>query len=162
MEKTHTYKWIIFVSAAVFVAACQSATNNENNVQKDSVPSVTMESTEASLKDNDMIETFYFDHGKTAISADDTLRLNKLANSLRSASYFLKVFGYTDTIGTAEDNDKLSEKRAMAIYDYLNTRVSVNQQQVYVTWIGGSEEVYDLHFPNAHPQQNCVDVWIIH
>jgi len=54
----------------------------------------------------------------------------------------------------------LSEKRAKAVYNYLASQTSIDTTRVYVTWLGESADIYDLHFPNAHKQKRCVDIWI--
>jgi outer membrane protein OmpA-like peptidoglycan-associated protein len=167
-----SYKFVtIAFGITITIVSCQSSANDEEAaiaddttrvIEKMPLDSVLDIVDKTKSKKKDIIETFNFDHGSFTIAAKDTSRLNKLVADLRSDSYFLKIFGYTDTIGKESDNDKLCEKRTMAIYDYLNTRIPINQKQVYADWLGESAEVYDLHFPPAHPQQNCVDVWIIH
>ena len=74
---------------------------------------------------------------------------------------FLKAFGYSTTLGSEKHNEDLSEKRVMAVYDYLSTHAKFDTTAVYVTWLGESNEIYDLHFPSAHFRQRCVDIWIM-
>jgi outer membrane protein OmpA-like peptidoglycan-associated protein len=40
----------------------------------------------------------------------------------RYPNYRLKISGYTDNVGNAANNQRLSESRARACYDYLSTR----------------------------------------
>jgi len=85
-----------------------------------------------------------------------------IAKRLNSdTSFFLKIFGYADTLGNEYANDILSEKRANAVYNFLKEYAKIDATQVYVEWLGESEEAYDLHFPTAHIQQRCVDIWIL-
>ena len=70
--------------------------------------------------------------------------------------FFLKVFGYADTLGNEDANDILSEKRANAVYKFLTSYSKIDTTRVYVEWLGESEEAYDLHFPTAH----TTEMWI--
>lgn len=73
-------------------------------------------------------------------------------------SAFLKIFGFADPTGRATYNDSLSERRAQAVFDYLNKRFDIDSSRLFVTWLGEEADAYDLHFPDAHIQQRCVDV----
>lgn len=73
-------------------------------------------------------------------------------------SAFLKIFGFADPTGRATYNDSLSERRAQAVFDYLNKRYNIDSTRLFVTWLGEETDAYDLHFPDAHVQQRCVDV----
>ncbi len=108
------------------------------------------------------IETINFKHNSSTINPKELKRLKKLADICSSDSLlFLKVFGFTDTIGTENKNEKLSEKRAMAVYNYLDPNAKLDKKTLYVDWLGESNEIYDLHFPKAHSMQNSVDIWIM-
>ncbi|HEV8272220.1 MAG TPA: OmpA family protein, partial [Chitinophagaceae bacterium] len=88
--------------------------------------------------------------------------LKMIAKRLKQDSVtFIKVFGYADTLGNWDSNDLLSEKRANAVYNFLANHSKIDTTRVYVTWLGESQEAYDLHFPTAHIQQRCVDIWIL-
>jgi outer membrane protein OmpA-like peptidoglycan-associated protein len=61
---------------------------------------------------------FAFD--KAELRAEDRELLSRVAGILISATdYTISVNGHTDDVGTAEYNQKLSERRAQAVYDYL-------------------------------------------
>ena len=111
---------------------------------------------------DDLIKTIYFKPNSYSIDKKYESSLKMIAKRLHPDTLgFLKVFGYADTTGNEEANDILSEKRATAVYDFLSTYSNIDTTRVYVTWLGESEEAYDLHFPTAHVQQRCVDIWII-
>lgn len=71
----------------------------------------------------------------------------------------LKIVAYADTIGTEMYNDSLSARRASAVYSYIRSRMHIHEKRAYVTSLGESSDVYDLHFPAAHARQRCVDIW---
>ena len=61
---------------------------------------------------------FAFD--KAELRPEDRELLSRVAGILISATdYTISVNGHTDDVGTAEYNQKLSERRAQAVYDYL-------------------------------------------
>jgi outer membrane protein OmpA-like peptidoglycan-associated protein len=110
----------------------------------------------------ELIKTIYFKNNSYRIESKYNQTLNELAEICRiDSSYFIKIFGYTDTTGGKDVNDKLSKKRVLVIYDYLSSRITIDSTKIYMEWLGKSDDVYDLHFPQAHIQQRCVDIWIL-
>ncbi|HET6768286.1 MAG TPA: OmpA family protein [Chitinophagaceae bacterium] len=104
----------------------------------------------------------YFKPNSYSINKKYERSLKMIAKRLNSDTLvFLRVFGYADTLGNANANDILSEKRATAVYNFLDHHAKIDTTLVYVTWLGESEEAYDLHFPTAHIQKRCVDIWIL-
>jgi outer membrane protein OmpA-like peptidoglycan-associated protein len=110
----------------------------------------------------DLVEAIYFKSNSYAIDKKYNKILNEIAIKCASDNFgYLKVFGYSDTTGSEDYNDKLSEKRTEAVYNYLASHAKLDTTKVYYTWLGESEDGYDLHFPPAHIQQRCVDIWVI-
>jgi len=61
-----------------------------------------------------------FDFDKADIKPQYREILSRIAGVLMSVEgYSISVYGYTDDIGTADYNQKLSERRAQAVRDYL-------------------------------------------
>ena len=61
-----------------------------------------------------------FDFDKSTIRPGNREVLSRMAGVLMTLQgYQIYVYGYTDDIGTAEYNQKLSERRAAAVRDYL-------------------------------------------
>jgi outer membrane protein OmpA-like peptidoglycan-associated protein len=61
---------------------------------------------------------FAFD--KSTLRPEDKEVLSRIAGILSTLKgYQISVYGYTDDIGTKEYNQKLSERRARSVYDYL-------------------------------------------
>ena len=61
---------------------------------------------------------FAFD--KSTLRPEDKEVLSRIAGVLSTLKgYQISVYGYTDDIGTKEYNQKLSERRAQSVYDYL-------------------------------------------
>lgn len=62
-----------------------------------------------------------FAFGKARLKSADSTDLDTLADKLKGAGQIdsVQLLGYTDRIGSAEANQKLSERRAEAVRDYL-------------------------------------------
>jgi OmpA-OmpF porin, OOP family len=68
----------------------------------------------------DAIYGVQFETGKSIIKATSNPILDKVADVMkRNAGYNLTIKGHTDSDGAAASNQKLSENRAKACYDYL-------------------------------------------
>jgi outer membrane protein OmpA-like peptidoglycan-associated protein len=64
--------------------------------------------------------TVYFDFDKYNIKASEKEKLDRVLAALKSGTIKnARIIGYTDPIGTREYNQKLSERRAQAVLDYL-------------------------------------------
>jgi outer membrane protein OmpA-like peptidoglycan-associated protein len=64
--------------------------------------------------------TFKFDFDSSDLKPKNRELLSRIAGILMvSKGYGLSVFGYTDDVGTKEYNQKLSERRAQAVRNYL-------------------------------------------
>lgn len=157
---------IIFFLVAILLLSCKSDQSkgelwksriaDYNNEHPD-----TVIKTRAEQNFRDTVVTIYYTNKSLAVKPADIFRLKELADICNSDSLgFLKVVGFTDTIGDEKFNEILSENRANNIYNYLNHNNKIKKEQVYVAWLGESEDVYDLHFHPTHPQQNCVDIWL--
>ena len=108
---------------------------------------------------SETIESIYFTSNSFSIDKKYEMVLNHIAKQLASDTFgYLKIFAFADTKGSENYNDMLSEKRADAIYNYLVSRARFDTTRVYVTSLGESSDIYDLHFPAAHKQERCVDI----
>ena len=114
-----------------------------------------------SFGQSSLIESIYFKPNSFAIDKKYEKTLNQIARQLRSDTFsYLRIFAFADTKGSETYNEMLSEKRADAIYNYLDSRAKIDTAHVYVAWLGESADIYDLHFPEAHKQKRCVDIFI--
>jgi outer membrane protein OmpA-like peptidoglycan-associated protein len=64
--------------------------------------------------------TVYFDFDKYNLKASETEKLDRVLVALKAGTIKnARIIGYTDPIGTRDYNQKLSERRAQAVLDYL-------------------------------------------
>lgn len=107
------------------------------------------------------VATIYFPKNGFEPDSGSTALLNEIAVKCKSDSFgFLRIFGFTDTIGSEKYNEILSKKRVSSVYAYINSLVKIDKAKLYFEWFGESNEVYDLHFPKAHIRQRSVDIII--
>jgi outer membrane protein OmpA-like peptidoglycan-associated protein len=65
-------------------------------------------------------ENIYFKTGSATISAADKAKLRKLAeNAAALNGYVISVLGYADPTGNAAANERLSNRRAQAVINYI-------------------------------------------
>ena len=84
--------------------------------------------------------TFAFD--KAVLTASDKKQLDDFAASLTSTkSYLLEVTGGTDSVGDAQYNYQLSQRRADAVVNYLATKYNVPPHKFYLIGIGKDQQI---------------------
>ena len=111
-----------------------------------------------SQSSNAIIYTTYFKRGKYILDEKNELALKKLVLKIKAdTSARIRIFGFSDTNGSSGYNDRLSKKRVYSVYNYLKTKMDASKI-LYWTWIGESDDTYDLHLSNPHTQENCVDI----
>lgn len=65
------------------------------------------------------LNNVFFDFDKTELKPESFVELDKLVSYLQQNTIRIEVGGHTDNQGSDEYNDRLSENRAKAVYDYL-------------------------------------------
>jgi OmpA-OmpF porin, OOP family len=106
---------------------------------------------------SDVSVTFRFD--KSALTADDRAQLDQVASSLTSArGYILEVTGGTDSVGNADYNYKLSEKRADAVVNYLAAKYNIPPHKFYLVGIGKDNAPADNKTSAGRAQNRRVEV----
>jgi len=135
-------------------AANQSAQLAVNHVD-------TLEGVVANLDNytalSDVSVTFGFD--KSVLTADDKAQLDTLANTLTSArGYILALTGGTDSVGDAQYNYQLSNRRANAVVLYLATKYNIPPHKFYLIGIGKENPVADNHTRDGRAENRRVEI----
>ncbi|HEY1768127.1 MAG TPA: OmpA family protein, partial [Terracidiphilus sp.] len=108
----------------------------------------------------DVSVTFGFD--KAALTADDRSQLDGFANQLTSAkNYILEVTGGTDSIGSAQYNYELSNRRADAVVQYLVTKYNIPAHRFYLIGIGKDQEVAPNNTAEGRKKNRRVEVQLL-
>jgi outer membrane protein OmpA-like peptidoglycan-associated protein len=91
------------------------------------------------LTQEDRTVYFAFDHASLSPEAKD--RLNTLVNALKSNESVkeARVVGYADRIGSVAYNQRLSQKRAETVRDYLIANGYTDARVTETRWVGKSE-----------------------
>jgi OOP family OmpA-OmpF porin len=101
--------------------------------------------------------TFGFD--KSVLTKDDKAQLDGVAASLASArGYILAVTGGTDSVGDAQYNYQLSQKRADAVVNYLATKYNIPPHKFYLVGIGKDDAPADNKTAAGRAQNRRVEV----
>lgn len=92
----------------------------------------------------------YFDFDKATLKPEGESKLNQLAQDLRRVESVrsIQIVGHTDSIGTEAYNQRLSERRAAAVRDYLVSR-GVNPSIVSAYGVGESQPIAPNTLPNG-------------
>lgn len=143
------------------VAAGQSANSAKQSAQ-DAYNRVDTLSGVVSNLDNykqvsDVSVTFGFD--KSVLTASDKQQLDGFATTLANARYYiLEVTGGTDSVGDANYNYQLSQRRADAVVNYLSTKYSIPPHKFYLIGIGKDQEVASNNTAAGRAKNRRVDV----
>jgi len=106
---------------------------------------------------SDVSVTFAFD--KSVLTAADKAQLDEVASSLTSArGYILEVTVGTDSVGDAEYNYKLSQKRADAVVSYLAAKYNIPPHKFYLIGIGKDDAVADNASRAGRAQNRRVEI----
>ena len=135
-------------------AANQTAEQAVNHVD-------TLEGVVANLDNyktlSDVSVTFGFD--KSALTADDRAQLDQVASSLTNArGYIIALTGGTDSVGDAQYNYQLSQRRANAVVLYLATKYNIAPHRFYLIGIGKEDPVADNHTREGRAQNRRVEI----
>jgi outer membrane protein OmpA-like peptidoglycan-associated protein len=99
-----------------------------------------------------------FDTGKYTLKPTTQISLAKVAGILQSyPGLRLQVEGYTDSVGSDEFNQKLSENRADAVRDFLVGQ-GVSQGNIAATGYGKNNAVADNNTASGRAQNRRVQL----
>ncbi len=88
-----------------------------------------------------VIKSILFDYGKYDLRRDGLIEIEKLYNLMQNnPELYVEVVGHTDSWGSQEFNQKLSENRARAVVDYL-TGKGIGAERFVQKGMGENEPV---------------------
>lgn len=84
----------------------------------------------------------HFGFNKTYLTQKDRANLDQFAAQLDTTkSYILEVTGGTDSVGSKDYNYGLSDRRAMAVVQYLASKYNIPPHKFYLVGLGKDQEV---------------------
>lgn len=104
--------------------------------------------------------TFGFD--KSVLTKKDKADLDQLGPQLSQAKgYILEVTGGTDSVGSAQYNYELSQRRAEAVVQYLASKFNVPAHKFYLIGIGKDKEVASNKTAAGRAQNRRVEIQVL-
>jgi len=105
--------------------------------------------------------TVLFEVGSNRLTPEATRVLNVLGEALSDpalASNPFRIVGHTDSVGSREINRALSEKRAIAVADYIASRYRVARARLTTVGMGQDEPLVPTADNVAEPRNRRVQV----
>jgi OOP family OmpA-OmpF porin len=141
------YIMVLFFSLGIFLFSCAA--------KQTKAPS------EPKVIDKMTLQVF-FESGKAVLTEADLKELPKAVDFLKKyPGTKVKLDGYTDSTGTEAFNMKLSERRAMAVRDYLIKEAGVDPSKITVVGHGGADPVADNKTPEGRAKNRRVEISIL-
>ncbi len=104
--------------------------------------------------------TFAFD--KSVLTAADKQQLDTFAANLSSTrGYILQVTGGTDSVGNADYNYQLSQRRADAVVNYLSSKFNIPPHKFYLVGIGKDIQVADDRTAAGRAKNRRVEIELL-
>lgn len=108
----------------------------------------------------DVSVTFGFD--KATLTPSDKKQLDALAANLSSTrGYILQLTGGTDSVGNADYNYQLSQRRADAVVTYLSTKYNVAPHKFYLVGIGKDNQIASDKSAAGRARNRRVDIQLL-
>ena len=141
------YKMVLFFSLCMFLFSCAA-----KQAKAPSEPKVI----------DKMTLQVFFDSGKAILTETDLKELPKAVDFLKKyPGTKIRLDGYTDSTGAEAYNMKLSERRAMAVRDYLVKEAGVDSLKITVVGHGGADPVADNKTPEGRAKNRRVEISIL-
>ena len=148
--------------------SAQSASQAANTAQSSAQDAVNRTDTLAGVVANldnykqigDVSVTFGFN--KSNLTKDAQAQLDQFGTQLaNSKGYILEVTGGTDSVGSKEYNYALSDRRAMAVVQYLASKYNVPAHKFYLVGLGKDVEVDTNKTAEGRKKNRHVEVQLL-
>ncbi len=105
-------------------------------------------------------ENILFDEGKSTIRSDAEENLTQVAASIgkRYNGGVVRVFGYTDAVGSAGYNKELAEQRAEAVRAWLVKNGKVSEDRISIHPVGEARPVASNSTEQGRQQNRRVEI----
>jgi len=101
-----------------------------------------------------------FNTSKTSIKSTSRTILDEIAAlMIKYPDYTLSISGHTDSVGSSESNQKLSEGRAKTCYDYL-VRKGISPNRMNYTGYGETQPIADNMFKEGRKENRRVEFFM--
>ena len=108
-----------------------------------------------------VLRNLFFETNKYTIQTESEVELNKLVQFLQdNPTVKIQIEGHTDNVGTAADNQKLSEQRARTTVNYLLEK-GIMPQRLTAKGFGATKPVADNKTEEGRAQNRRTELKII-
>ncbi len=103
-----------------------------------------------------------FGFNKSILTKADKEQLDQFGGQLANTqNYILEVTGGTDSVGSKEYNYALSDRRAMAVVQYLASKYNVPAHKFYLVGLGKDVEVESNKTAKGRAKNRHVEVQML-
>jgi OOP family OmpA-OmpF porin len=107
------------------------------------------------------LKAVFFDTGKATLRKESNKELDELVDFMKhQKTMVIEIAGYTDNVGTDNDNIKLSQERADAVRSYLISH-GISADKVSAKGYGSSNPVATNDTPDGKQQNRRTEVHIL-
>ncbi|MFT2011255.1 OmpA family protein [Pontibacter sp. 13R65] len=105
-------------------------------------------------------EALLFDTGKSEIKSSAEAKLKQISASVsqRYKDGEVRVYGHTDTQGSADTNQELAEKRAESVKNWLTNNTDLSDDNISVHPVGESQPVASNETAAGRQQNRRVEI----
>jgi OOP family OmpA-OmpF porin len=147
-------------AAAANQAAAQAQSSAQEAVNRADSLSSVVANLDNYKQVGDVSVTFGFN--KSNLTKADMAQLDTLGGTLTSArGYILEVTGGTDSVGSADYNYQLSQRRAESVVQYLASKFKIPAHKFYLIGIGKDVEVATNKTAAGRAQNRRVEVQVL-
>ncbi len=108
-----------------------------------------------------VLRNIFFDFNKYDLKAESQVELDKIVQLLQdNPSVKIQIEGHTDNVGTAADNQKLSENRAKAVVNYLNSK-GIALARLIAKGFGATKPIADNATEEGRAQNRRTELKIV-
>jgi outer membrane protein OmpA-like peptidoglycan-associated protein len=101
----------------------------------------------------------HFGFNKADLTKKDKEQLDQIGQQIPNVKgYIVQIEGRTDSVGSAEYNYDLSQRRAAAVTQYLASKYNVPAHKIYVIGLGKDQPVENNHTSQGRAENRRVDV----
>jgi len=117
--------------------------------------------TEAALLDSEIAQlSTQFNTGQITLTEDSYKELDELTALLRKQpEMYLNIYGYTDNLGGSKNNQRLSQKRAEAIVDYLSKK-GIAKDRLLARGMGDTRPIASNATAEGRKQNRRIEVYL--
>jgi outer membrane protein OmpA-like peptidoglycan-associated protein len=109
-----------------------------------------------------VFDTIYFDPNKTNINPMAAKALDRNGELLKENPQIrVEIGGHTDASGSEKANEKISEKRALSVKQYLHDKFNIAEDRMTVKAYGSTKPIADNKTKEGRAKNRRVEFRII-